>query len=205
VSASRVFATRALPWSSLCILMASCSTGTDPEQIRSDLTRSEFDAISLGSTSGDVARQVGSPFMTAFGAAPNEQVYWCYGSRPETGGACRPPVLAFGGGKVVSRLWDEAAIDAHRPEQIALGVTRAAFDAIPEGSSQEDARKALGAPLMAVTTVSANGNELHCCYGMQVSETSVSYTFPMLTFVDGRLRRRAWFGSPWDDLDLGRP
>jgi outer membrane protein assembly factor BamE (lipoprotein component of BamABCDE complex) len=206
VSVSRRCSTRALPWPLLCILMASCSTGSDPEKTRTELGRSEFDAIPLGSTTDDVAHQLGSPFLTAFGAPPTEHVYWCYGSRAETGTGCRPPVLTFDHGKVVSRLWDEAALEAQRPEELAAGVTRQQFEAMPEGSSQEDARKALGAPLMAVTTVSAKvGNELHWCYGKRASETGVVYTFPMLTFVDGRLRRRAWFGRPWDDLDLGRP
>jgi hypothetical protein len=134
--------------------------------------------------------------MTAYEAS--EKVHWCYGNRAESGNACLPPVLTFVEGKVQARAWDEAALDAARPEEVAPGLTRAAFEAIPEGSSTDEARRAIGAPLVAVNTVSAEvGNELHWCYGKRASGTGTAYTFPMLTFVDGRLRRRSWLGPPW--------
>ena len=180
------------------LVAASCSIGCARDGTKEQFSRAEFDATPLGSSPDDVRQRFGEPFMTAFEGRSSERLHWCYGNRADTGDNCLPPVLTFLGGKLQSRAWDAGALDAARAEEIAPGVTRAAFDAIPEGSSTDEARRALGAPLVAVTTVSAEvGNELHWCYGKRSSETGTAYTFPMLTFVDGRLRRRAWFGPPF--------
>jgi hypothetical protein len=81
-------------------------------------------------------------------------------------------------------------------EEIATGLTRTAFEAIPEGSTKEEVRRKLGAPFTEVVQVSSGrtsrSEQLHWCYGKRTSWTGVEYSFPMLTFVDGKVQSRAW-------------
>lgn len=178
---------------------ATLAVGCAHSERPTEFTRAVFEGIPEGSNTEDVRRALGTPFMTVSETGVREQLHWCYGNRPDSGNACLFPMLTFVGGKVRSRAWDAAALDARRVGEIAPGLTRAAFEAIAEGSTTEEARHALGAPLMEVHTGSGDlGTELHWCHGKRTSATGTEYSFPMLTFVEGKLRRRAWFGTPWD-------
>jgi len=109
-------------------------------------------------------------------------------------------MLTFVDGKLRSRAWDKAELDAQLPREIFPGLTHAAFEAIPDGTTTDEVRRTLGEPFTAVVAVSDDlSEELHWCYGKQATEKGMSYSFPMLTFVGGKLQRRAWYGPPWEE------
>jgi hypothetical protein len=81
-------------------------------------------------------------------------------------------------------------------QEIVAGLTRTEFEAIPGGSTKEEVRRKCGSPFMEVVQVSSDRTspkeQLHWCYGKRASWRGTHYSFPMLTFVDGKLESRAW-------------
>jgi hypothetical protein len=177
------------------LVTTSFSAGCVPKELAPELTRAAFEAIPNGSTTEEVRRKLGAPFATLRGVFddPNEQQWW-YGKVATVDGTEYSfPKLTFVDGKLRSRAWDETALDPQRVWEIVPGVTRAAFEKVPEGSTTEEVRAKLGPPFKEVLTVSGDlSKQLHWCYGKRASATGTAYSFPMLTFVNGKLESRLW-------------